>query len=133
MLPASFSVSPKDGVMKKLENLKWAPRWVSHMGCLRGCLDYLGLDISDAWLYGGTGHAFVINIHPESCPSGPTAWKTMMLFELAPNLGYRTDGVIGFKGEGFAETQEKAWDFTRRSIDEGCRSMAGSWKPPSFT
>jgi hypothetical protein len=89
------------------------------MGCLRGCLDYLGLDITDAWLYGGTGHAFVINIHPESCPSGPTAWDTKMLCELAPNLGYRTDSVVGFKGEAFAQTQQKAWNFTRKSIDEG--------------
>ncbi len=118
--------------MKKLQNLKWAPRWVSHMGCLRGCLDYLGLDISDAWLYGGTGHAFVINIHPESCPSGPTAWKTMMLFELAPNLGYRTDSVVGFKGQAFTETQEKAWDFTRKSIDEGLPVYGWELEIPEF-
>jgi hypothetical protein len=41
--------------MKQLRNLRWAPRWVSHLGCVKGCLDYLGLDISDAWLFGGTG------------------------------------------------------------------------------
>ena len=118
--------------MKKLGNLKWAPRWVSHMGCLRGCLDYLGLDISDGWLYGGTGHAFVINIHPQSCPSGPTAWKTMMLFELAPNLGYHLDGVFGFKGNGFAELQEKAWDFTRKAIDKDLPLYGWELQAPEF-
>jgi len=47
---------------KKIENLRWKPKWVSHMGCLKGCLDYLDLKVSDAWLYGATGHAFIINV-----------------------------------------------------------------------
>ena len=47
---------------KKLENLKWQPRWISYLGCIEGCLDYLELDVSDAWLYGITGHAFAINL-----------------------------------------------------------------------
>jgi hypothetical protein len=47
---------------KHLKNLRWNPRMVSHLGCIKGCLDYLGMDISDAWLFGGTGHAFIINI-----------------------------------------------------------------------
>ena len=42
--------------MKALENCRWTPRWVSHLGCIKGCLDFLGIEISDAWLYGGTGH-----------------------------------------------------------------------------
>ena len=48
--------------MKKLEDLRWNPRYVTHLGCIKGCLNYLGIEVSDAWLYGGTGHAFVINI-----------------------------------------------------------------------
>jgi len=48
---------------KKLENLRWRPRWISHLGCIKGCLEYLGVDVSDAWLFGATGHAFVINLH----------------------------------------------------------------------
>ncbi len=47
---------------KKLENLRWRSRWTSHLGCVKGCLDYLNIDISDAWLYGATGHAFIINV-----------------------------------------------------------------------
>ncbi len=47
---------------KKLENLRWRPRYTSHLGCIKGCLNYLNLDVSDAWLFGATGHAFVINI-----------------------------------------------------------------------
>lgn len=47
---------------KHLDNLKWNPRMISHLGCIKGCLDYLEMDVSDAWLYGATGHAFIINI-----------------------------------------------------------------------
>ena len=105
---------------KRLENLKWKPMWVSHLGCIKGCLDYLKIDISDAWLFGGTGHAFVINIHEVVCPSGPTAWRTDMLFTLGKNLGFAAEGVFGIKSEpDFAEKQKLAWEKIRGAIDEG--------------
>jgi hypothetical protein len=104
--------------MKALENCRWVPRWVSHLGCIKGCLGYLGIEISDPWLYGGTGHAFVINLHEVVCPSGPTAWKTMKLFELGHNLGYKLDGIFAGKGQDdFAEAQRRAWGHVQQSID----------------
>lgn len=48
---------------KELEGLGQAPLWTTHIGCIKGCCDYNGMDISTPWIYGGTGHAFVINIH----------------------------------------------------------------------
>ena len=105
---------------KMLEGLKWSPKWVSHLGCIKGCLEYLKIDVSDAWLYGGTGHAFIINVSKDSCPSGPTAWKTEMLFKLGGNLGYTIDGSFAFKSmPDFKEKQKLAWDHIRESIDEG--------------
>jgi hypothetical protein len=107
--------------VKELANLRWVPHWVSHLGCIRGCIDYLGIEMTDGWLYGGTGHAFVLNMSDDgSCPSGPTAWKHEILFRLGENLGFSIDGVTGMKrGEGFAEAQERAWDLVRRSVNEG--------------
>lgn len=106
--------------MKKLENLKWSPKWVSHLGCVKGCLDYLGIEMTDAWLYGGTGHAFVINIGEDNCPSGPTAWRTMMLFDGGINLGYKFDMVFGWKGDkNLSKLQADAWEFTKNCIKEG--------------
>jgi hypothetical protein len=105
---------------KKIENLKWTPRWVSHLGCIKGCLDYLKMDVSDAWLYGATGHAFIINIHEVVCPSGPTAWKTEMLFKLGKNIGYSIEGDFSNKTKSdFAKVQEHAWNHTRQAIDKG--------------
>ena len=63
--------------MNKIESLKWSPAWTTTVGCLRGCADVLGIDVSDAWLSGATGHAFVMNIHDVLCPSGPKPWQTL--------------------------------------------------------
>ena len=119
--------------MKKLKNLKWSPMWVSHLGCVKGCLDFLGVEISDAWLYGGTGHAFIINVSKDSCPSGPTAWKTEMLFQQAPYLGYEIAGVFGSKyHQDLNGLQREAWDFARKTIDEGLPVFAWEVEIPEF-
>ena len=48
--------------MKKLERLRWKAHNVTHLGCIKGCLNHLGIEVSDPWLYGATGLAFIINI-----------------------------------------------------------------------
>ena len=119
--------------MKTLEHCQWKPRWVAHLGCIKGCLEYLGIDLSDAWLYGGTGHAFVINLHEEVCPSGPTAWGTMKLLKLGANLGYRIEGVFGTKEqENFSELQQRAWDHARQAIDQGRPCYGWELEIPEF-
>ncbi|MHA2179361.1 MAG: hypothetical protein ACXAAK_13525 [Candidatus Thorarchaeota archaeon] len=106
--------------MKIMKNLKWQPRYVSHLGCIEGCLNFLENEISTAWLFGGTGHAFVLNIAADLCPSGPTAWKPLILFQLAHHLGFEIKGIFSFKTrEEFPKEQENAWDFVRKSIDDG--------------
>jgi hypothetical protein len=123
----------KERIVVKLQHLRWKPRWVSHLGCVAGCLEYLGLEISDGWLYGGTGHAFVLNLHEGVCPSGPTAWRTVKLFELAPNLGYQIEGVFGFKGQDdFATVQERAWAHVQAAIDAGLPCYGWELEIPEF-
>ena len=118
---------------KRLENLRWVPRWVSHMGCVKGCVDFLGLEISDAWLYGGTGHAFIINMSADVCPSGPTAWMTEMLGRLGANLGYVVDCTFGMKSEpDFVEKQRGAWEHVNRAIDQGMPCYGWELEIPEF-
>ena len=119
--------------MGKLQGLQWSPKWVSHLGCIKGCVDYLGIDVSEAWLYGGTGHAFVINLHEGVCPSGPTAWRTVKLFELGKNLGYTIDGVFGLKSnDDFAAVQERAWEHVVQAIDQGRPCYGWELEIPEF-
>ncbi len=123
--------------MKELEGFKWHSLWTSHIGCIKGCTDYLDLGISLPWIYGGTGHAFVMNIHEELCPSGPTAWGALMLFELAPNLGYKTDGVLSFKeGKGgcteWEDAPKAAWDFVKKKLDANIPVYGWELEIPEF-
>ena len=120
--------------MRVLRNLRWAPSWVSHLGCIRGCIDYLGIEMTDGWLYGGTGHAFVLNVHEDgSCPSGPTAWNHRVIFTLGENLGFSIAGVTGGKESGeLPGAQERAWDLVRRSVDEGVPCYGWELEVPEY-
>jgi hypothetical protein len=86
------------------------------MGCHHGCADYLGLDISRTWIFGGTGHAFALNIHEVLCPSGPTAWKTDAVDRLAANVGYLVEGVSGHTSDRDFEAKQKI----ARALVTGC-------------
>jgi len=103
---------------RMLRGLEWKPAWISHMGCHHGCADYLGLGISRAWIFGGTGHAFALNIHEVLCPSGPTAWKTDPVDHLAANIGYLVEGVSGHVSQrDFEARQRIAWALVTGCID----------------
>ena len=116
----SYRMKRSESEMKILRKLSWKPRWVSHLGAVEGCLKFLKQKISTAWIYGGTGHAFIINVAKDLCPSDPTAWGTMMLYELAPNLVYKVDGVFARKSNPeFPRLQEKAWEHAKNCIDDG--------------
>lgn len=148
-LPA-FSKSTRENSLsegnkvKKLEGLKGCKRYIAHMGCIESCLEYLGVEISTPWIYGGTGHAFIINISEDLCPSGPTAWHTDMLFELAPNLGYTSKGVkfskedanVNLSKEGvdgiFSGKQKEAWELAQTSIDQGLPCYGFQLQHPDF-
>jgi hypothetical protein len=105
--------------MAVLGDLNWRPMWVSLLGCIKGCLDYLGVDVTDAWLYGASGYAFVINIHEELCPSGPTAWRTERAVELAQNVGCSIRRITAHRSEAsFAQVQHIAWTDVCRALDQ---------------
>lgn len=106
--------------MVQLENLNWKPKWVSLLGCLQGCLKFLGIEITDSWLYGASGHAFIINIHEVVCPSGPTAWVTREVLALCENAGCKLEVIVAHKSDGnFIEKQQLAWQKIRNGIDHG--------------
>lgn len=120
--------------MRTIEGLRWVPRWVSHLGCIEGCLRSLGAPLSTAWLYGGSGHAFVLNVVGDVCPSGPTDWDTRRFLELGRNLGYAVDGAEEYcpRGRGLAEAQRRAWDHVRRSIEAGIPCYGWELRVPEF-
>jgi len=108
--------------MKELGGLRIRQRFVERLGCIKGCLEYLGSEVSFPWLYGGTGHAFIISLDPGVDVSSPDSWNHQPQFDLGANLGYTVDGFGVLKeeaGDAFPEKQREAWDFVRGNIDRG--------------
>ena len=75
--------------MKMLPGLEWRSCLNEHMGCIKGCLDYLGRDVSFPWLFGGTGNAFVLNMASDVFVDCALAWDHRSLHELAPTWATR--------------------------------------------
>jgi len=111
---------PGPAAEKRLDGLKQKPMWITHMGCLIGCAEFLKVKASPAWIYGGCGHAFALNIHEVICPSGPTAWCAEKCNALAANVGLQVEDYHGDKRhQDFAREQERIWQKTRAAIDAG--------------
>ena len=72
--------------MAQLDNLNWAPIFPAELGCIKGCLNYLEIPITDAWLYGSTGYAFIINIHERVISFSVGVWNKERVFELGSNI-----------------------------------------------
>ncbi|MCK4592993.1 hypothetical protein KAU45_00735 [bacterium] len=120
-------------MVKEIDNLRWKCFWTSHLGCIKGCLDYLGVEVSDTWLFGTTGHAFIINIHEQVCPSGPTAWNTEMITRLGKNVGYTEEVITGLKTDrDFEKKQELAWNTIKGAINEGVPCYGWELDIPEF-
>lgn len=120
--------------MKRFSNLVWTPTWTSTIGCIHGALNFLEIDPDLSWLFGATGHAFIINMLKDgSCPSGPTAWKTSRFYELGRNIGYQVEGVWGDKRlPDFQNKQEDAWDLARTSLDNDLPVISWEMAVPEF-
>jgi hypothetical protein len=97
-------------------------------------LQYLQAAPEISWLYGGTGHAFILNMFKDgSCPSGPTGWVTNRFYDLGRNLGYQVDLVWGDKRQpGFEEKQQAAWDLARTSLDQNLPVIGWEMAYPEF-
>jgi hypothetical protein len=108
--------------MKELVGLRIRQRAIERLGCIKGCLEYLGNDTSFPWLYGGTGQAFIISLDPGVDVSSPDSWDYRLQYELGRNLGYVVEGFSVTRdeaGDAFREKQREAWDFVRTNIDRG--------------
>jgi hypothetical protein len=69
--------------------------------------------------FGGSGHAFLINVHAQLCPSGPYCWKTDAFLPLVRNLGIEmTD--LGFFHPGSTPQERAAVEGRiRENLDRG--------------
>ncbi len=110
--------------MRKLENLTAEMTYVGdlQLGCMKGSLDYLGIEVSRPWLAGVTGQAFVIGIAPDVCLSSVSAcledeYADGTMARLGRNLGYDLE-YHRFDGRD-PNKRAIAWQRFQAALDAG--------------
>lgn len=101
----------------KIQNLGMLPFNTSLLGVLKGVLDFYDIKMSHGMAFGGSGHAFLINIHEVLCPSGPYCWKYDGFYRLVKNLGIEITDVGFFHGKSSADERTQAEKILRDSLD----------------
>ena len=105
--------------MKKLENLSQPPFNTCLVGAVKGALDYYGSSLTAAATFGGSGHAFLMNVHEQLCPSGPYCWKYAEFYPLVRNLGLEMT-ELGFCHNGSTPEERAAVELkVREHLDRG--------------
>ncbi len=102
-----------------LSNLSQPPFNCSLLGVAWGAAQYYNLDHSRGLLYGGSGHAFLINIHRELCPSGPYVWNHEPFYALARNLGFAITELGFVDQESDAEARAELEHAITTRLEEG--------------
>lgn len=105
--------------VSRLENYQFGGCHASHIGAIKSVLDFLGIHESTAWIFGMTGHAFmlVLDEHVNKPNSGTPEPE---LFELAQNLGLQIEGLHAYAPAADVQRlQEEAWAQARIAIRQG--------------
>lgn len=100
----------------RIDRLQWVSRWLTSLGCLEGCLNYLGYTYPEGWVAGATGNAFAMRIHNELCPAGIIAWAPPA--KLGQNLGQDSE-LIAPQTDDVAEQQQIVWTATEKALRNG--------------
>ena len=97
---------------------------VSHLACIHGCLRYLGVRVTPGWLFGATGHGFLLNVQPDVCVSGPTVYNWEWLMRLVANVGgdvaFVKDASLGKAAERYMQEHVGATGWTVASFVAAC-------------
>ncbi|MEO0079604.1 MAG: hypothetical protein ABIK44_02870 [candidate division WOR-3 bacterium] len=122
---------------EKVLPIEIIPPWphVSWVGAVTTVLRARGLEKDFVDVAGMSGYAFVVNIHPELCPSGPTGFDWGMLVEGTQALGLEVELV----GEEHDEESDdlalvsNLFEQVREEIDAGRPCVVwGATSAPEF-
>lgn len=75
------------------EDHRRRPATTTIIGALTACSDNLKLGHSPPWVFGASGHAFLLNLDRTFCKSHPTLWNMGAFHSNCANLGLELTGV----------------------------------------
>ena len=98
--------------------ITYPPAWLTWVAATTGCLRALRVECDHADVAGFSGYAFVMTVHEELCPSGPTvfAWK-----ELLPGMAH-----LGRRAVAYHHPECHSEGHKSDSTREGCRMVFGA-------
>ena len=102
-----------------LKDLRQPPLNTTMMGVLKAAVDYHALKLEEPMVFGLSGHAFLINIHTELCPSGPYCWKRKNVEPLIENMGLRMTDLGFFDATATEEARADVERKLREALDKG--------------
>ncbi len=88
--------------------------WLTWVSSTTACLRALGTDHDATEVAGQSGYAFMINIHEELCPSGPTSFDLGLLATGIPWLGRSPLVYTGgqhFEGDQASPVMNEQWRY----------------------
>ena len=103
----------------QIEKLTMAPVNTTFMGVMMGAFAHYDIELSPAMVFGGSGHAFLINIHEQLCPSGPYCWNPRPMLPLVANLGLKVNDLGFFSLESTVEDRHLVEQQLRDALDDG--------------
>ena len=103
----------------KLDDLQMANYNTTLMGVLDGALTYYDIGLSAPSVFGLSGHAFLINIHKQLCPSGPYCWNRAASLPLIRNMGLVMTDLGFYSQENRAADRAAVEEKVRAALDEG--------------
>ena len=110
----------REGDRVWLEGIESTYRATKLMGCIEGCIRFLGGSDTTEWIYGASGHAFFIAASktPDICDYH--FWDPRPVMKLLGNLGFDIDCVWGWADDDdFSQKQTESWEKIRAAIDQG--------------
>jgi len=106
-------------MLKAPMDVAWTPAWLTWVGATTSCLRALGVDCDAVDVAGLSGYAFVLSVHHELCPSGPTVFDWRTLQPGVEYLGRTTEAYVSLGcAEGRAACRA-AYDWAAREVAEG--------------
>jgi hypothetical protein len=123
-------------VREKAANVKLVPpgTWTSYVGATASVLASRKVKCDNADVAGMSGYAFLVNVHPGLCPSGPTVFDWEMLVEGTAALGLDAQLVAAPRqAEEDARLAAELFERVRAEVDAGrCCVVWGSAGAPEF-
>ena len=119
--------------------VKYHPAWLTWVSSVTGCLEALGVECDTVDVAGFSGYAFMMVVHDELCPSGPTYFDWNRLHNGIQELGRST---ISFrsaqchnadnKNESTIRNCREVYDVAAREIEAGRPCVVWGLYVPEF-